>query len=966
MQASSVGFSAVMGGQDITVDHQVQLFIPYRTNLCTTPNFNHNTRGNWCVYGLTLGFTEAAPPTLFNGEALAGKITWNTGAANTGNLLLTFASIPGQTYTISAEAYQPASTPRLGIGAFGIAGIAAASTFGAWTRVWLTFVANDYTTTVNLFNADASTSGQVTWVTDILFEQTGSQLPYFDGDMAGARWVNDAVNSTSQLNLIGFTDASLTIESLEVNRDTTTDMPDGTRLIAGYPAADATVSMAGSFSATDPTQTPAALFNPYNTASVLYGTDPSGGWIQIAAGVYPGFQATAELITSFTGLIDDVEIDLASGAVTVAAIDYRNVLKTASVLPSFWAVPVPNSFYNASPLLTAHYGIDYLIRQAGIYSSPPPRPGCVFYQSMHGSMYPEINGGANTATCATIVGGAFITNSTQRRQFGQGMWSPQTMVGPFITGSNLDGVLTTLDFNHGIYVEYSGYFDPTIVNGYIEVDLGYNLAAGVTSEYRCQARSNGDGTVHTFGIYQPYNGTAGTAQTAAVPFAISAGYHTIGWTFTWTSATTLVVTTQMDWAGLATNTLTFTAGHTIAPWTQVNSEITQVSEAGWAVENVQVTNELVGSTYSSTHFTPTAYLDASLNDQMTTLPDPAGADPWGVLQLAMDAEQGVCGFDEPAVFRFYNRNTLKSRLSTKQLDASINLKSTQIGIQQSTVYTHVSVPVQQYTLGPQVNVWQANSPIFVPALGSITFNVETTAPVVDVVVSDAGFIPGGGGPANTWWRAGDKITGGTPITGGISIHVVVVTQTVLQVTITNTNAIGAWMVCPTGFSTAAGTPVLYVAGKLLSAVSATAETGSSDTAGAGLVADVQWPPLTEGGAALGNPRGDILLAIAGNTWQQDLDVATDFAWDTLADLYQNRPIITNADIIADPRLQLTDRNTLVVPEYGIDDDVFINGIHLTADRSTWNQELVMRAVAAPGEWVLGDAVKSILGSTTVM
>lgn len=138
-----------------------------------------------------------------------------------------------------------------------------------------------------------------------------------------------------------YDDVTLAIDSVEVDASTTTDMPDGTRLLTGYPAREATVVLSGLVDQDDETKTAAWLFGPYSTTSPLYGSDVLYCQITVDMGVHtPGSYGTPEMIRKFTGRVDEVAVDPQSGAVTFTCIDNRSLLRS---IPDLSAVVATRS-----------------------------------------------------------------------------------------------------------------------------------------------------------------------------------------------------------------------------------------------------------------------------------------------------------------------------------------------------------------------------------------------------------------------------------------------------------------------------------------------------------------------------------------------------------------------------------------------------------------------------------------------
>jgi hypothetical protein len=133
---------------------------------------------------------------------IAAKITWRTATiANLSLVANTFTAVNGSVYTISAWVYVPTGSPRVfflvSAGGSGFGG--ASSAFDQWTQIKYTFTATGTSVTVQIWPSLAQTAGQYFYLDAVLFEQTGTLLPFFDGDTTGATWNGTPDLSTSTL-----------------------------------------------------------------------------------------------------------------------------------------------------------------------------------------------------------------------------------------------------------------------------------------------------------------------------------------------------------------------------------------------------------------------------------------------------------------------------------------------------------------------------------------------------------------------------------------------------------------------------------------------------------------------------------------------------------------------------------------------------------------------------------------------
>jgi len=129
---------------------------------------------------------------------------------------------------------------------------------------------------------------------------------------------------------------SLAVESIEIDRNLTTDLPDGTRLLEGYSAAQATITLSGYVSQTDASKTIAWLLNPAESTSPFYRHDILNSEVDVTAGLYLPGQSFPTVYRVFSGLIDDYSVDPQAGTVTLTCLDFHNSVIGPVTLPSLF------------------------------------------------------------------------------------------------------------------------------------------------------------------------------------------------------------------------------------------------------------------------------------------------------------------------------------------------------------------------------------------------------------------------------------------------------------------------------------------------------------------------------------------------------------------------------------------------------------------------------------------------------
>lgn len=157
-------------------------------------------------------------------------------------------------------------------------------------------------------------------------------------------------------------------------------------------------------------------WSPFNSSSPVYSYDRDVADLTVAPGAITS--AGPETVTVFTGRMTDVPVNGRDVQLTAQSAT-RQALST-SVQPP----PIYGDGYG----LNATWPVSWALAQAGIYLSPPPRPGCRTWIPMHGSTRPflpttGIPYRGNFADVTTA--GDLVTTDNVR---------PTFVDGPFVTG----------------------------------------------------------------------------------------------------------------------------------------------------------------------------------------------------------------------------------------------------------------------------------------------------------------------------------------------------------------------------------------------------------------------------------------------------------------------------------------------------------------------------------------------------
>lgn len=719
------------------------------------------------------------------------------------------------------------------------------------------------------------------------------------------------------------------IESLEVDRSTVTDMPDGTRLIIGYPSAQATVTLSGYILVAGVWQSIAWLLNPNQADSPMYRYDALGASVTVQAGLLLQGSATAEQYTIFTGYVDDYTVDMEAGTVTLTCLDPKTKMTGAPSCPSVYdaggATP-------GVPTLAAQFALDSILRAQKVYSWPARRSNCVLAAGMRGNAYPEV--GTLTNLLVQSAGNLFQQGAS---------------AGMGLTGYAAYTLGTPIPVASPVFFEF--WFDYSQATNPVPDVLVQDAGTGATIEVQA------DNTKVAVYFRPDLTGLNDTVINLTLPYV--SGYHGVraSWVGTAASATA--------WRGGSTNTGSATTPVSRPAVTLKTATITQIVNASKVsvIDSVQITTEGSSAPFNN-GFVPGAQLSESLN-WITVIPDLTGADIWSTFQAIAEAEMGVAGFDELGVFRFINRDTIRTASPVRTITPAYSLKALQQQVGNSFVRNHIQVPVAAVQVQAFSTVWQATDAVYIGA-GQVYTTVATTTDSIVGLATTCGLIPSGGLVSTSGYRAARN----PDATKAVTNLVMTVTQTgptTVTVTVTNPNGFGVYLITPSGAGYPAGSigaPALAVGGHNVIPAGSVVDTTTGQTTANQVTSDWQWPPLSEGGA-ITNSRGEQLLPFPANAWIQSQAAGDALAQAIGEDLYRPKPIWRNVTIVADPRLQLVDRVTVNDPDTtGVNDDARIFGITTKLSSTEWDMTCDLRAVATPGGWLIGKPGRSEIGATT--
>ena len=769
-------------------------------------------------------------------------------------------------------------------------------------------------------------------------------------------------------------DFSLAVDALEVDRSTVTDMPDGTRLIIGYPSAQATVTLSGYVYAAGTWKTIAWLLNPAQTDSPMYRYDALGAAVTIQAGLALQGQTSPEQFTIFTGYIDDYSVDMQQGTVTLTCLDPKTKLTGAPTCP-----PAYDDGTTASlgPLFSV-YALEQIVRPFGVRSRPAYRSGCVCAVSGRQGMAADTGYGSQLSyTSPTVTTGSWRPIGSKPPQhvtatldgipyYAAGSGNAPGAAGSASYATAGAGVPT----NSPCFIEYWS----TVAQGKQTVLASQQRQTAIAAIYDSPSKQNGvsvqlatlSGTDTV--IVNFVAGGVATALTTPVSGGLVADGTSsyIGVQFTWTGTSGAAT---VRYRGQTYN-LSGTVGSRVAgAWDTVFAgaptfafATTGAQYSVW--DSLQVTTESAGSSTFNDGFVSGVDLDLSLN-ALTVIPDLTGADIWTTIQAIAEAEMGVAGFTETGIFQFLNRDTLRTATPVRTLTPTYSLKTLAQQVGNSFVRNHIQVPVAAVQVQAFSTVWQATDAVYIGP-GEVYTIVATATDSVIGLATTCGLIPSGGLVSTSGYRASKNPDATTAVTN-LTMTVAQTGPTTITVTVTNPNGFGVYLITPSGAGYPAGSigmPALAVGGHSVIPAGAVVDTTTGQITANQIIADWQWPPASEGGA-ITNPRGEQLLPVQANAWIQSSGMGDALAQALGEDLYRPKPLWRNVSIVADPRLQIVDRVTVNDPDTtGVNDDARIFGITTRLSKTDWSMDCDLRALSTPGGWLIGQPGRSEIGATT--
>jgi hypothetical protein len=733
------------------------------------------------------------------------------------------------------------------------------------------------------------------------------------------------------------------VVSVGNQRDMLGSLPEQTTIIEGFISAKLDVTLQGSRNG-DGGKDVVDLLSTLRTDSPLYGQARTGVAIRWRIGIATA-AGTVPMIDQFTGTISTFKADNAPRQVTLSCLDGTDRLHNPINLPVYGLYNWDTNLIQQQPQsgkfrINSHWVIDYVLRQNGIYQSPPNMPGCIYSATGHGSLIPEIGhqfdlsgvDGVFADSDSSVVPGKWgYAFSGGPKFFAQWFSKADAAFNPVVNRSYLFQAM----------VDYSVVPNQRPASSGTVFAIGSDRSLFAPGSISLAIRVLATGRI----VAEFYNGSSivvtvnGPVLTAPI------------WTQVWV---------KVDFGATLANSVVSFPTLTVNP---VNLSALTSTPVVWPFATVLTQNSFpitnlqfadVTGLGATTLYDPTAWvsqcdLDVGLNE-FVSLPIIRGSDSLNVLKSVVGSEFGVAGFTEAGRFFFKNRNTLrKNNLAIdKVYNSDTNLQQASVQEQAGQIRNSI-VAKTKYVSRPsayrQVFTLQNFNDIQAPS-GTSIFKVTLSDPCLlnegsDLLVEN---------PWSGNFGFGHKFHTIDPFSADVLTGVAVAVWTdpvalaqgrdeaFFRVTNTNLNTVR--------FGTTTGQVALEVAG--LPNVDSPEEVRAYERASS--IAKY----------------GRQTLELEADPWRQLQAFVGPLATSLLKDLKAPVPLLNPITTVGDPRVQLAD-TALLQDLMGIGGplQVGVYSIQRTISDRKLTDVLVVRAYGTLSRWILGHPTLSVLGQTTI-
>lgn len=732
-------------------------------------------------------------------------------------------------------------------------------------------------------------------------------------------------------------------DAITLDRSITGTLPVETTLVEGFSAAQLQVTLSGTREGD--AQGIALLLSPYRADSPLFGQGSSLTPCKWSVGLQT-LTGSNPLIRQFTGFLVNKQVRSKDRSIVLTCRDGVELLHKQINLPLF--IQFDTQIATNATRINSQWVLDYVLRQNGIYQSPPMHAKCIFSVTGHGAMIPERGHQARTAGMSGVCTEA----------------DPIQVPGRWGIACNGNGQFCQIYFARG-----NGEFAP-LPNRSWSVQFQAN-ADGFAAQRNsngeavlaiCTGRSMfGPGTTtmairiaRTGLIWTDFYNAASLVQSISHSTIVGPGWSDVFVTVDFLGATLnncTISTPNQTTTGINLSTLSLT------PFTMTGACGISYSSP-YPIQNLQVC-DATGLSSGATLYNPTTFvsqcdLDPGLNE-FWSLPIVRGEDSWELLKSVVGAEYGAIGFSEQG--RLYFRNRRTARRQNLALNKTITddpaLKDLVVSEVAGQVRNSISTLTTPLLSGTHYGVvWEIKDPYQLPLWPGINwFSFTPDKPgIFDDNTDD------GTGSQLTWDSFPDVATAFVVVNrttlveiAGVKVnwYVDYAAQELGVDTIkVSVNVPGTQIAI---FATTGGAPA-FKFGALVASARAT----------------ITQAYKRQSSIAIYNEQTLKMDQASATRWWQVQSPVQTIALGLLKDLKRPIPLLDPIPIVGDPRLQLQD-TVRVVDDQGLGGPIDCGLLSIRTDWSGGGglgQNLILRPFASPGTWILGHAERSILGVTT--
>ncbi|MGW5645069.1 hypothetical protein ACWEV3_41010 [Saccharopolyspora sp. NPDC003752] len=779
-----------------------------------------------------------------------------------------------------------------------------------------------------------------------------------------------------------YSDLSALVSPSSVERSLTGALPPSTTIVEGTAASELKLTLVGRREPGEPTAN--VIFSRYAPESPLYGRTIRNTPVRYSIVVHT--PSGPRSLRQFTGRIRISSTSAEHEEVSVICDEVNDLLRPVW-LPAFGDVRGTDT----GQMFSAHWVMDRVLRANGYYQTPAAHPGACYSATLHGSTCPEV-GLASSSTLYNPSGQwRWTGGGTEPMYFdpqGQEFSTSGNTAGNRIPRPNVGNTVGL-----GFRFKRAGSGEVLLIQWLNGKPLGIDIPSGYETAQNCalSLRLNSSGRLVL--QLQNFYGTNSYDKTVTHPTTIAdTGWHTVQGECSFTS-TGVTFRLQLDGGQWETTTLAgaypaYTAAAPFPPYPYIEWPVWVQCQAFAPVTNIQ--------TYSTTtpmitafpaDFAPSARLDQSHN-RLTAVPEFIERPSWDILKELANTEFGSLYVDEFGVVQFRNMASAREAkaVADREFDAS-QFGGLTITDSTDNVANVIRGKIKPYTVGPKTvfdaskdtTVWdkRTGDPVQTTyaALDDLTAQPKNGIPSITIWPEVRSMLwPTTIGrntipfiTSATWGDGKDDIVhgvcavhaaNGTEPGSKPTVDVWIDSQNTLYLAIFNQNNAYAVQIS-NGVIDAAHPPGSQRDGRSLQY--------TLRIAGVVLLEqpEIEYKVRDAESIAL---NGYQPYDMPMNSWTQSHAAMTYIAGELLADMARNPiPLVEDITVPGDPRVQLGDCIEITdAGPLGGSLTAVITGIRRSLSSDGLTDTYTLKLINRPAEWILGDPVYGVLGTSTIL